>query len=142
MGGNGSHRVDLRIIAATNRSLGGMVASGLFRSDLYYRLGGVEICVPPLRERQADIVELAEYFLERHRADAAPGALGGRVKDALRSYEWPGNVRELQRVVENILALASQDRVELDDLPPSLRGDYRGGAAAFAYARRHDEGVG
>jgi transcriptional regulator with GAF, ATPase, and Fis domain len=123
VGGNGSHRVDLRIIAATNRSLGGMVASGLFRSDLYYRLGGVEICVPPLRERQADIVELAEYFLERHR-ETRRLELSAPVKDALRSYEWPGNVRELQRVVENILALASQDRVELDDLPPSLRGDY------------------
>jgi transcriptional regulator with GAF, ATPase, and Fis domain len=123
VGGNGSHRVDLRIIAATNRSLGGMVASGLFRSDLYYRLGGVEICVPPLRERQADIVELAEYFLERHR-ETRRLELSASVKDALRSYEWPGNVRELQRVVENILALASQDRVELDDLPPSLRGDY------------------
>jgi transcriptional regulator with GAF, ATPase, and Fis domain len=123
VGGNGSHRVDLRIIAATNRSLGGMVASGLFRSDLYFRLGGVEICVPPLRERQADIVELAEYFLERHR-ETRRLELSASVKDALRSYEWPGNVRELQRVVENILALASQDRVELDDLPPSLRGDY------------------
>src|SRR5215211_3160973 len=123
VGGNGSHRVDLRIIAATNRSLGGMVASGLFRSDLYYRLGGVEICVPPLRERQADIVELAEYFLERHR-ETRRLELSASVKDALRSYEWPGNVRELQRVVENVLALASQDRVELDDLPPSLRGDY------------------
>jgi transcriptional regulator with AAA-type ATPase domain len=123
VGGNGSHRVDLRIIAATNRSLGGMVASGLFRSDLYYRLGGVEICVPPLRARQADIVELAEYFLERHR-ETRRLELSASVKDALRSYEWPGNVRELQRVVENVLALASQERVELDDLPPSLRGEY------------------
>jgi transcriptional regulator with GAF, ATPase, and Fis domain len=123
VGGNGSHRVDLRIIAATNRSLGGMVASGLFRSDLYYRLGGVEICVPPLRDRQADIVELAEYFLERHR-ETRRLELSASVKDALRSYEWPGNVRELQRVVESILALASHERVELDDLPPSLRGDY------------------
>ena len=123
VGGNGSHRVDLRIIAATNRSLCEMVARGLFRSDLYYRLGGVEIRVPPLRARQADIVELAEYFLERHRQTRRL-ELSASVKDALRSYEWPGNVRELQRVVENILALASQERVELDDLPPGLRGDY------------------
>jgi transcriptional regulator with GAF, ATPase, and Fis domain len=123
VGGPGSHRVDLRIIAATNRSLSGMVASGLFRSDLYYRLGGVEICVPPLRDRQADIVELAEYFLERHR-ETRRMELSASVKDALRGYDWPGNVRELQRVVENILALASEERVELDDLPPSLRGEY------------------
>jgi transcriptional regulator with PAS, ATPase and Fis domain len=123
VGGQGSHKVDLRIIAATNRSLSGMVATGLFRSDLFYRLGGVDISVPPLRARQADIVELAEYFLERHR-ETRRLELSAPVKDALRNYEWPGNVRELQRVVENILALASQDRVELDDLPPSLRGDY------------------
>jgi transcriptional regulator with GAF, ATPase, and Fis domain len=123
VGGHGSHRVDLRIIAATNRSLTGMVAAGLFRSDLFYRLSGVEISVPPLRARQADIVELAEYFLDRHR-ETRQLVLSAPVQDALRSYEWPGNVRELQRVVENVLALASQERVELDDLPPALRGDY------------------
>jgi transcriptional regulator with PAS, ATPase and Fis domain len=123
VGGHGSHRVDLRIVAATNRSLGTMVAGGLFRSDLFYRLGGVEVTVPPLRARQADIVELAEYFLDRHR-ETRRLELSPAVKDALRGYEWPGNVRELQRVIESIVALASADRVELDDLPPSLRGDY------------------
>ena len=123
VGGHGSHKVDLRIIAATNRSLRGMVASGLFRSDLFYRLGGVEIVVPPLRARQADIVELAEHFLDRHR-ETRRLELSAPVKDALRTYEWPGNVRELQRVVESVLALASSDRVEMEDLPPSLRGDY------------------
>src|SRR5215218_2625801 len=123
VGGHGAHKVDLRIIAATNRSLRGMVASGLFRSDLFYRLGGVEIVVPPLRARQADIVELAEHFLDRHR-ETRRLELSAPVKDALRTYEWPGNVRELQRVVESVLALASSDRVEMEDLPPSLRGDY------------------
>jgi transcriptional regulator with PAS, ATPase and Fis domain len=123
VGGHGSHRVDLRIIAATNRSLSTMVAGGLFRSDLFYRLGGVDVSVPPLRARQGDIVELAEYFLDRHR-ETRRLVLSPAVQDALRSYEWPGNVRELQRVIENIVALASTDRVELDDLPPILRGDY------------------
>jgi transcriptional regulator with PAS, ATPase and Fis domain len=123
VGGHGTHRVDLRIIAATNRSLSTMVAGGLFRSDLFYRLGGVDVPVPPLRARQCDIVELAEYFLDRHR-ETRRLELSPAVKDALRSYEWPGNVRELQRVIENIVALASTERVELDDLPPILRGDY------------------
>ena len=100
-----------------------MVASGLFRSDLFYRLGGVEIVVPPLRARQADIIELAEHFLDRHR-ETRRLELSPPVKDALRTYEWPGNVRELQRVVESVLALASSDRVEMEDLPPSLCGDY------------------
>jgi two-component system repressor protein LuxO len=76
-----------------------------------------------LRARQGDIVELAEYFLDRHR-ETRRLELSPAVKDALRSYEWPGNVRELQRVIENIVALASTERVELDDLPPILRGDY------------------
>jgi transcriptional regulator with PAS, ATPase and Fis domain len=123
VGGHGSHRVDLRIIAATNRSLSTMVAGGLFRCDLFYRLGGVDVPVPSLRARQGDIVELAEYFLDRHR-ETRRLELSPAVEDALRSYEWPGNVRELQRVIENIVALASTDRVELDDLPPILRGDY------------------
>ncbi len=141
VGGHGAHRVDLRIIAATNRSLSGMVASGLFRADLFYRLNGIGISVPPLRARQADIVELAEYFLDRHR-DTRRLELSPSVKDALRQYEWPGNVRELQRVVENIVALASHDRVELDDLPPSLRGDYDDVLLPSLSARRDDAGMG
>jgi transcriptional regulator with PAS, ATPase and Fis domain len=123
VGGQGSHPVDLRIVAATNRSLSGMVAAGLFRADLFYRLSGVEVHVPPLRARQGDIVELAEYFLERHR-ETRRLELSPAVKEALREYEWPGNVRELQRVVENIVTLAAGVRVELDDLPPSVRGPY------------------
>jgi transcriptional regulator with PAS, ATPase and Fis domain len=123
VGGQGAHRVDIRIVAATNRALGGLVSTGVFRSDLFYRLGGVELAVPPLRARQADILELAAYFLERHKHTRRL-ELSRAVQDALRAYHWPGNVRELQRVIENIVALAQRDRVELDDLPSSLRGDY------------------
>src|SRR5262249_15590139 len=67
VGGHGVHRVDIRIIAATNRGLLGLVERGLFRADLFYRLSGVDIRVPPLRERRADVLELAQYFLSRHR---------------------------------------------------------------------------
>jgi transcriptional regulator with PAS, ATPase and Fis domain len=123
VGGNGAHRVDIRIVAATNRSLKGLVAEGLFRSDLYYRLSGVEVHVPPLRERQSDVVELARYFLERHR-DTRTLDLTPEACDALLLYHWPGNVRELQRVIENMICLAQSEKVRLDDLPPSLRGDY------------------
>jgi two-component system NtrC family response regulator len=123
VGGQGTHRVNTRIVAATNRGLSGMVANGLFRSDLFYRLSGVEIRVPSLRERQADILELADYFLERHRSTRHLQLSAG-ARDALRAYEWPGNVRELQRIVESVIALAQSDRVELDDLPASVRGDY------------------
>ena len=123
VGGNGVHPVDIRIVAATNRSLRTLVAGGLFRADLFYRLSGVEVQVPPLRTRQPDILELARYFLQRlrgaRRLELSPEAI-----DALRLYQWPGNVRELQRVIENVICLAEQDVVRLDDLPPSLRGDY------------------
>jgi transcriptional regulator with PAS, ATPase and Fis domain len=123
VGGNGAHRVDIRIVAATNRSLKGLVAEGLFRSDLYYRLSGVEVHVPPLRERQSDVLELARYFLDRHR-DTRTLELTPEACDALLLYQWPGNVRELQRVIENMICLAQSEKVRLDDLPPSLRGDY------------------
>jgi len=123
VGGQGTHRVDIRIVAATNRSLRTLVGDGLFRADLFYRLSGVEIHVPPLRQRQSDVIELAHYFLERHRTtrrlELAPEAA-----DALLTYQWPGNVRELQRVIENVICLAQCERVGLDDLPPSLREDY------------------
>ena len=123
VGGQGTHRVDIRIVAATNRSLRSLVQDGLFRADLYYRLAGVEIAVPALRQRQADILELARYFLERYR-ETRRLELAPETADALLAHHWPGNVRELQRVIESVVCLAEGDRVRLDDLPPSLRGDY------------------
>ena len=116
VGGQGAHRVDIRIVAATNRSLRTLVNDGLFRADLFYRLSGVEVHVPPLRQRQSDVIELARYFLERHRTtrrlDLAPEAA-----DALLTYQWPGNVRELQRVIENVICLAQDERVGLGRPP-------------------------
>ena len=123
VGGHATQRVDIRIVAATNRSLTEMVTRRQFRADLYYRLGGVDLRVPPLRERRADIVELAEHFLERHRHVRAL-ALSDGAREALLLHDWPGNVRELQRVIERSVALASGVVIELDDLPPAVRGDY------------------
>ncbi len=123
VGACGAKRVDTRIVVATNRSLSQLVERGLFRQDLFYRLSGVDIRVPPLRVRRDDILELATYFLARHRAarrlDFAPAAA-----DALLLYDWPGNVRELERVVEAVVVLANGERIDLDDLPPAVRGDY------------------
>jgi transcriptional regulator with PAS, ATPase and Fis domain len=123
VGGIGGRRVDTRIIAATNQGLSDLVARGRFRVDLYYRLHAVEIVVPPLRERTEDIVELAEYFLERHR-DFRRLRLSQAASDALLAYRWPGNVRELERVIERAVALADSDRLQLDDLPPTLLEGY------------------
>lgn len=121
VGGHGLHRVDIRIVAATNRSLRALAADGLFRADLFYRLSGVELHVPPLRQRQADILELARYFLERHR-ETRRLTLSPETTDALLAHDWPGNVRELQRVIESVICLARGERAELSDLPQALRG--------------------
>lgn len=123
VGGNGTRRVNTRIVAATNRSLADMAAHGHFRTDLYYRLGGVEIHVPPLRVRRDDIIELTTHFLERH-GQTRQLRFSDAALDALRMYQWPGNVRELERLVERAVALTEAPVIELDDLPPQLRADY------------------
>lgn len=122
----GSHctrALDVRLIVATNRKLRRMVEKRSFRPDLFYRLSGVEIHVPPLRERRSDVALLAEHFLRQHdEPDArslAPCAL-----DALTAYDWPGNVRELRRVIEHVLAFSGTRRIRVQDLPPTITGDY------------------
>ncbi len=129
-------RVDIRIIAATNRSLRGLVDRQLFRADLYYRLSGVDVFVPALRERKDDIAELASYFLERHRLDAAAAPVGRRHRSALILYRWPGNVRELERLIERAVALCRSEVIQLDDLPASISGDH---AAILAPSLRRND---
>jgi transcriptional regulator with PAS, ATPase and Fis domain len=122
VGGQGARRVNTRIIAATNRPLADLVACRQFRADLYYRLGGVEIQVPPLRGRKDDILELAQYFLDRHGC-AREMRIAPAAQEALRAYDWPGNVRELERMMERAVTLAEGDRIELEHLPPQVRED-------------------
>jgi transcriptional regulator with PAS, ATPase and Fis domain len=123
VGGQGVRRVDTRIIVATNKHLRTLVDQGQFREDLYYRLSGVEVRVPPLRSRREDVAELARYFLERHRSvrrlELSPAAV-----DALTAYHWPGNVRELERTMESAVTLTRGAHLDLDDLPPAFRGRY------------------
>jgi transcriptional regulator with PAS, ATPase and Fis domain len=123
VGGHGIRRVNTRIVAATNRPLGDLVGRGLFRADLFYRLSGVEVHVPPLRCRREDIRELAHYFLARHRS-TRDMSLSDAALDALILYDWPGNVRELERLMERAIALAESDTIELHDLPAPVRGEY------------------
>ena len=123
VGGNGVQRVDIRIVAASNRSLAEMVQQKLFRADLFYRLSGVDVRVPTLRERRPDILELVRHFLERHRSSRFL-RLSRDAVHALTEYDWPGNVRELERLVERVVALAQSDMIELEDLPPAVKGDY------------------
>jgi transcriptional regulator with PAS, ATPase and Fis domain len=124
VGGQGAQRVDIRIIAATNRGLAELVECRQFRLDLFYRLSGVDLRVPALRERREDILELANHFLDRHRSTRAI-ALSPAAADALLTYDWPGNVRELERLMERAVTLATSDVIELDDLPPVVRKGYQ-----------------
>ena len=123
VGGSSPRRIDTRIVVASNRPLSDLVEQNRFRLDLFYRLNGVEVLVPPLRHRRDDVLELARYFLERHRTFRTL-ALSAAAVDALLAYDWPGNVRELERVIERAVALASGQCLELEDLPPALLGGY------------------
>ena len=117
--GGGSRRVDVRIVAATHRDLGRMVAEGTFRGDLYYRLNVVSLQLPPLRERLDDIPLLAEHFLSELRARyGRPGVrLSNEVIGLLQRHSWPGNIRELHNVVERAFAFATGDLILPIDLP-------------------------
>jgi DNA-binding NtrC family response regulator len=123
VGENKSRKVDVRVVAATNRDLAHGVAGGAFRQDLYYRLKVVELHVPPLRDRRDDILPLGRVLLaesalrmKRKVSGLSPGAA-----DQLLRYEWPGNVRELENAMERAVALAHGTRVELEDLPEEVR---------------------
>ncbi len=116
-------KVDVRVVAATNRDLQAEVAAGRFREDLYYRLAVVELTVPALRERPDDIPMLWSHFLRdgaKRRHMTVPTVVP-EVRACVEAYSWPGNVRELQNAVERALTLMNGSRVELDDLPPAIR---------------------
>jgi DNA-binding NtrC family response regulator len=126
-------RVDVRIVAATNRDLKAVVDEKRFRSDLYYRLSALKVRVPPLRERLEDIPALAQYFLERHAKEHARPVVGFDTATLRRllSYPWPGNVRELSNVVERATVVCAGRVITLGDLPPEVAG--QAGREGYAY---------
>jgi formate hydrogenlyase transcriptional activator len=117
VGGTRTHKVDVRIIAATNRDLVRAISEGRFRDDLYYRLGVFPIPVPPLRERREDIPLLVWSVIERRRLDLGRPVqkVPKRVMDALVSYAWPGNVRELENVIERALILSRGSALQMEE---------------------------
>jgi two-component system nitrogen regulation response regulator NtrX len=123
VGGQQAIKVDVRVIAATNKNLEAEIAAGNFRSDLFYRLNVIPIEVPPLRDRGTDIVLLAEYFLRRYAAESGmpQKRLAAGAKSKLRSYYWPGNVRELRNVIERIAILSKADVIEPEDIQLGTR---------------------
>ena len=129
VGSNQPMKVDVRVIAATNRDLEKEYRSGTFRKDLYFRLNVVTIHVPPLRERRSDIPMLAHWFLDRCAAGRSVQVTNAAMKSLLQ-YDWPGNVRELENCVERALALGNQQMIDLDDLPPAIASTSPSSSAA------------
>lgn len=130
VGGSQTVRVDVRIVAATNRDLVAEVEAGNFREDLFYRLNVISLGLPPLRDRRDDVPLLAHYFLKRY-ADKNNKTLSGIGKDAMETmlaWQWPGNVRELENAMERAVVLCRGDAITIDDLPPQVRGSTDGGA--------------
>jgi transcriptional regulator with GAF, ATPase, and Fis domain len=123
LGGTHSIKVDIRVIAATNRDLKEAVRHGEFRQDLYYRLAVVNIVMPTLRDRKEDIPMLTRHFVKKYaeRCHVKEKLISREAMSALVSYDWPGNVRELENAMERALVMGSSDTVLLEDLPDSLR---------------------
>jgi DNA-binding NtrC family response regulator len=123
VGSTRSRKVDVRIVAATNKDLLGLVRKGAFREDLYFRLNVVTIELPPLRERGDDILLLIRHSAERFaRAAGRPAPrFSETALQVLRNYHWPGNVRELENVVQRLLVMTEGDVIEVPDLPSLMR---------------------
>jgi len=123
IGSNRTLRVDVRVIAASNRNLEAEVAAGRFREDLYYRLNVIAFTLPPLRERTQDILPFADWILNRLSLDAGRPEfqLSPVAGQALLSYSWPGNLREFHNALKRASDLASSDTITVDDLPDSVR---------------------
>ncbi len=122
VGGTNPIKVDIRVIAATNRSLEKSIEEGKFRSDLYYRLNVIRLNMPSLRELGDDILLLAQYFISTYttKIGRRVHGLSADAKECLLKYDWPGNVRELQNAIERAVALGTSEWIELDDLPEPL----------------------
>lgn len=125
VGGETTIRVDVRIIAATNRPLEEMVREGTLRDDLYYRLNVIPLFLPPLRERVEDIPLLTEHFISKLSAEIGKNVKGitHLALDVLMAYRWPGNVRELENVIERVITLMEGDYIEVNHLPSYVRGE-------------------
>ncbi|MGL1931281.1 MAG: sigma-54 dependent transcriptional regulator [Desulfotalea sp.] len=123
VGGTSERTFDVRIIAATNRDLESAVEDGLFREDLFYRLNVIKIEMPPLRSRGADIIMLANMFVEQFASSQKKGVTGisGTTVEKLLDYTWPGNVRELRNAIEHAVTLTHFDKIVPEDLPEKIR---------------------
>ncbi|WP_066635103.1 sigma-54-dependent transcriptional regulator [Desulfolucanica intricata] len=121
VGGTETHKIDVRVIAATNRELTEAIRKGLFREDLYYRLNVIHIQLPPLRERKEDIPLLAEHFLEKLSHIYRVKKISSDAMEMICTYNWPGNIRELQNVIERAAIICEDEEILPFHLPPELQ---------------------
>ncbi len=121
VGGTADIKVDVRILAASNRDLQDDVRKGLFREDLYYRLNVIPICLPPLRDRKEDIPLLIDLFLKKNAAGHPPKRVTHEAMQSFLAYRWPGNVRELENTIERLAILTTGDIITPDHLPDAFR---------------------
>lgn len=134
VGGTRPIKVDVRVIAATNRDLEAMVKEGRFREDLYYRLNIIPIVIPPLRNRRDDIPPLVDFFVAKHSASSHRKITGltAGARNLIMSYSWPGNVRQLESAIERAILLCEGSEIEVEDLPVEIRQEGTS-AAAFNF---------
>ena len=123
VGADRSVKVDVRVIAASNKELAAEVDAGNFREDLFYRLQGIPIVMPPLRERRSDVPLLVRHFLDKHnhKRQGRPARITEEAMVYLWEYDWPGNVRELENLLERLTILSEDGHIAVDHLPPTIR---------------------
>jgi len=140
LGGTKTIKVDVRIIAASNRDLQELVRKGEFREDLYYRLNVVPVSLPPLRERKEDIAIIAGDFLLKSSAISGktPKRFSERAISRLQEYSWPGNIRELENIVERCVVITSSETIDAADLPAYIKGETQAGQSVQPEARLED----
>jgi formate hydrogenlyase transcriptional activator len=143
VGGSAPIRVDVRVVAATNRDLQAAIEAGTFRSDLFYRLNVFPVAVPALRERADDIPLLVEYFIDRYarKAGKTIRRVNKRTLERLRSYPWPGNVRELQNVIERSVIVCDTDEFRVDESWVAARPDIEGRLALPGSLAAHEKAI-
>jgi formate hydrogenlyase transcriptional activator len=143
VGGSTPIRVDVRVIAATNRDVQAAIEASTFRSDLFYRLNVFPIAVPALRERADDIPLLVEYFIDRYarKAGKTIRRVNKRTLNLLRSYPWPGNVRELQNVIERSVIVCDTDEFTVDESWLSTRSPIEGARALSGSTAAHEKAI-
>ena len=126
LGGTSETRVDVRIVAASNRNLPALVKTGEFREDLYHRLDVVQIHLPPLRERKDDLPALVGFFINKYNREMGANVQGVNplVLDALKAYDWPGNIRQLRNAIERAMLFADGDTLELGHFSPDIIGSF------------------